>query len=180
MNKTDAEIKVAVESDIDKGFRMLVSKYAQPVYRHVRRMVISHHDAEDVTQETFLRAFRSLDSLQSAETLKGWIYRIATNESLRLLEKRKADLMPLENVFDALSDNYVDYDDLESVRLKRAVAALPPKQQAVFNLRYYDELDYSEIASVMETSVGGVRANYHNAKERIIKYMNSISWDYEN
>lgn len=170
----DTEIVAAVKADAGHGFRMLVDRYAQPIYRYVRRMVITHQDAEDVTQEVFMRAFRSLKGLQTADALKGWIYRIATNEALRLIDRRKEKPQPLDDAFDSLADSYVNYDDLEAVQLKKAVASLPPKQQAVFNMRYYDELEYAEIASVMKTSVGNVRANYHNAKERIIKYMNSL------
>lgn len=174
---SDSEIIFAVAKDADNGFRMLVTKYMQPIYRHVRRMVVSHQDAEDVTQETFLRAFKYLDCLKSSGALKGWIYKIATNEALRLIEKRREEGLCLENAFDLQSDSYINYDDLVSVKLKKAIATLPPKQQAVFNLRYYDELEYAEIASVMDATLGCVRANYHNAKEKIIKYMNST---YEN
>ncbi|MCM1483303.1 MAG: RNA polymerase sigma factor [Muribaculaceae bacterium] len=180
MMVSDKDIVGIIKSDVDSGFRMLVSKYSQPIYHYVRRMVISHHDAEDVMQETFLRAFKALNSIRSANALKGWIYRIATNEALRLIDKRKAEMIPLDHILDSHTDSYINYEDVEAVQLKKAIALLPPKQQAVFNLRYYDELEYAEIALIMDTDVGNVRANYHIAKERIVKYMNSISTNYEN
>lgn len=177
MSISDAEIIGAIRKNPQTGFRILLSQYSQRVYWHIRRAVNSHQDAEDITQETFLRMFKSLDKLKSEAALKSWIYRIATNEALRFLEKRDDGILPLENVVEMPSDSYINYTDIEAVELKKAINTLPPKQRMVFNLRYYDELDYGEIASILETSAQNVRANYHNAKERIVKYMNSINWN---
>lgn len=175
MSISDAEIIVAIRKNPQEGFRTLLSQYSQRVYWHIRRAVNSHQDAEDITQETFLRMFRSIDKLKSEDALKSWIYRIATNEALRFLEKRDDSILPLDNAVEMPSDSYINYTDIEAVELKRAINSLPPKQRMVFNLRYYDELEYEEIASILETKVQNVRANYHNAKERIVKYMNSIN-----
>ena len=177
MNAGDAEIIAAIRKNPEKGFRVLLSQYSHRVYWYVRRTVNSHHDAEDVTQETFLRIFRSLDKLKSEASLKSWIYRIATNEALRFIEKRDDSLLPLDTAVETPSDSYVNYSDIEAVELKKAIDALPPKQRIAFNLRYYDELEYEEIAAIFETTAHNVRANYYNAKERIVKYMNSINWN---
>ena len=108
-----------------------------------------------------------------------WIYRIATNEALRILEQRsrKGTRLTLDDpsagTTQMIADGYVDYSDLESIKLQKAILALPTKQQLAFNLRYYDELDYDEIASIIGTTAAGAKASYHIAKEKIIKYMNS-------
>ena len=175
MSISDAEIIVAIRKNPQKGFRTLLSQYSQRVYWHIRRAVNSHQDAEDITQETFMRMFRSIDKLKSGDALKSWIYRIATNEALRFLERRDDSILPLDNAIEIPADSYFNYTDIEAVELKRAINSLPPKQRMVFNLRYYDELEYEEIASILETKVHNVRANYHNAKERIVRYMNSIN-----
>ena len=174
---TDSHITAAIRDNTEKGFKLLLSQYSKRVYWHIRRAVGSHHDAEDITQETFVRIFRSLDRLKSDDALKSWIYRIATNEALRFLEKRGNGHLPLDSAAAIPSDPYVNYSDIEAVELKKAIGTLPPKQRLAFNLRYYDELEYEEIASILGTTAHNVRANYHNAKERIVKYMNSINWN---
>lgn len=174
MDLTDAEILAAIRKKPEEGFKILLSRYSRRIYWHIRRAVGSHHDAEDITQETFVRIFKSLDKLKSDSALRGWIYRIATNETLRFLEKRNSSLLPLDNAAEMPSDSYVNYSDIEAVELKKAIGTLPPKQRMAFNMRYYDELEYEEIASILDTTAHNVRANYHNAKERIVKYLNSI------
>lgn len=170
---SDLDILALIGSNREKGFRMLVAEYAEKIYWHIRRMVGSHQDAEDISQETFVRIFRSIDSLKTAVTMRGYIYRIATNETLRHMDRQKECHLPLDAVLTVQADPYVNYGDVEAVQLKKAIMSLPPRQQAVFNLRYYDELDYAEIASILDTTVGNVRANYHNAKDKIVRYMNS-------
>lgn len=177
MSISDKDIIAIIRKNPDQGFRMLVSQYSERIYWHIRRTVNSHHDAEDITQETFVRVFRSFGKLKSAGALKSWIYRIATNEAIRFIDKRNDGLMAMDNAALVQSENYVDYSDIEAVELKKAIDTLPPKQRITFNLRYYDELEYDEIASILGTAAHCVRANYHNAKERIIKYMNSINWN---
>ncbi len=174
------DILRAFASDPERGFRMLTRQAMRPLYWHIRRMVISHHDAEDVLQETLVRAYRSLPSLRDGSTLAAWLYRIATNEALRYVERNRRvvlalDPAPEEEAAMVAADEYVDYSDLEAVKLRDAVLSLPPRQQATFNLRYFDELEYSEIASILECSEPTAKANYHFAKEKIKKYINSIS-----
>lgn len=172
---SDKEILSALKANPEKGFRLLMAKYQAPVYWHVRRLVVAHDDAQDVTQEAFVRVFRSMSQYREESSLGTWIYRIATNEALRLLEQRKETQSSLDDEAGALqvmADEYVDYTDLVAVKLQQAIRALPTKQQLAFNLRYYDELGYDEIARITGQSEGSAKANYHIAKEKIIKYMN--------
>lgn len=177
MNVTDAVIVAEIRNNPNVGFKLLASQYSERIYWHIRRAVTSHHDAEDITQETFMRIFRSLDKLKSDDALKNWIYRIATNEALRFLDKNGDRTLTLDDAVNIESESYVNYSDMEAIELKKAINNLPPKQRMAFNMRYYDELEYGEIASILGTTVNNVRANYHNAKECIIKYMNSVNWN---
>ena len=165
----DKDIVQAMGRDMQEGFRMLVARYKQPLYWHIRRMVVSHSDAEDALQEAFIRIFRAFDRKGEVSSLRAWIFRIATNEALRLIEKRRENSIPIEKVFDTKADSYIDYSDLEAIKLQKAILALPPKQQLVFNLRYYDEMDYDEIALIAETTPTSAKASYYVAKEKIVK-----------
>lgn len=173
---TDRRIIAAMQENPERGFRLLMSAYEAPVYWHIRRMVVSHDDAQDAAQETFIRVFRSFGSHREARSLAAWIYRIATNEALRLVERRERELPPGEDAGESLArlmaDGYVDYSDLETVKLQRAILSLPTKQRITFNLRYYDEMDYADIAAVTSTSASSAKATYHAAKSKIIDYMN--------
>lgn len=173
----DKEIVHALKHSPEQGFRLLMAAYKEPIYWHIRRLVVSHADAQDVAQETFVRVFRHWKQCEGQYSLSAWIYRIATHEALRLLERRQQEQISLEGAavqVDSLAaDEYFDYTDLEAVRLQQAIRSLAPKQQATFNLRYYDELGYDEIAAITESTVAGAKMNYHLAKEKIIEYMNS-------
>ena len=171
----DNEIVLALKNDAERGFKLLMVKYKAPIYWHIRRLVVAHDDAQDATQEAFIRVFRSFSQFRGDSPFSAWIYRIATNEALRLLEQRKREQLSLdENEAEAnrlMADNYVDYTDLEAVKLQRAILLLPAKQQIAFNLRYYDELSYDEIAQITDSSAASVKTNYHLAKDKIVKYM---------
>lgn len=158
------------------GFSLLMASYMKPVYWHIRRLVVAHVDAQDVMQETFVRVFRSFSQYDESQPLTAWIFRIATNEALRLLGKRKGEMqLSLEEASDDLfnlkADEYVDYSDAEAVKLQKAILALPAKQQIAFNLRYYDEMSYDDIALITGSTAANVKANYHNAKEKIVNYL---------
>ncbi len=173
----DKDIILAMRTAPDKGFRQLMAKYKEPVYWHIRRLVVAHDDAQDAVQETFVRVFRSFPRFDGKGSLTAWIYRIATNEALRLLSRHRPETLPLESAGTAVAGlpaaAYVDYSDLEAVMLQRAILSLPEKQQIAFNLRYYDEMDYDEIAAVMESTPSAAKSNYHLAKGRITEYMNN-------
>lgn len=175
--KDDKELVWLTAKDPEKGFRYLMAKYKETIYWHIRRLVVAHEDAQDATQETFVRVFRSLSDFKGECTFRSWVYRIATNEALRLLGKcKKEELVSLDDSFSELSnlmaDEYVDYSDLETVKLQKAILSLPTKQQLAFNLRYYNELGYDEIAGIIGSTVDGAKSNYHIAKDKIVKYMN--------
>lgn len=173
----DNDIYTSMRRNPESGIRMVMQKYGEPVYWHARRLLVSHDDAQDAVQETFIKVFRSFHSLKEAKALRSWIYRIATNEALRTIERNKTPRLLTESIDDSATDiaatDYTDYTDLEAVKLQKAILSLPPKQQATFNMRYYDEMEYPQIAEAMETTVSTVKVNYHLAKEKIIKYMNS-------
>lgn len=177
MQIDDNDIYTSMHRNPESGIRMVMRKYGEPVYWHARRLLVSHDDAQDAVQETFIKVFRSFHSLKEAKALRSWIYRIATNEALRAIERNKTPRLLTESIDDSATDiaatDYTDYTDLEAVKLQKAILSLPPKQQATFNMRYYDEMEYPQIAEAMETTVSTVKVNYHLAKEKIIRYMNS-------
>ena len=143
---------------------MLMDSFQVPIYNYIRRLVVSHEDAEDVLQEVFIRVFRHIDQFREESSLSTWIYRIATNESLRLLNGRK-DEGKLK------ASDYIDYENELAVKFQEAILSLPEKQRLVFNLRYYDELEYEEIARVLDSKVDTLKVNYHYAKEKIKEYI---------
>lgn len=169
------DILATIRQNREKGFRLLVSCYKKPVYWHIRRLVVNHDDALDATQEAFVRIFRSLEKYNGEGTFSAWIYRIANNEALRMLDRNKNRVFQSldETANDFKADQYIDYSDVEAVKLQRAIHMLPPKQQAVFNLRYYDEMSYDEIAEVTGSTANAAKSNYHQAKEKIVEYLKS-------
>lgn len=174
----DKNIIHSIERNPEEGFRLLLKKYQQPVYWHIRRMVVSHDDAQDATQETFVRVFRSFGSYKGGQgSFRSWVYRIATNEALRMIGARRSEVEPddCEAAGAGLvaADSYVDYEKELEVRFQQAILSLPPKQQLAFNLRYYDDMTFDEIASVAASTPASMKACYHIAKEKIVKYMNS-------
>ena len=174
---TDNDIYSITKEDSEKGFRLIMDKYGEPIYWHIRRMVVAHDDAQDAVQETFVKAFRSFSSLKEGGSLKAWLYKIATREALNSTRSNKIPQSALlqlnEQTGNIVADSYVDYGDVEAIKLQKAILQLPPKQQAIFNMRYYDDMDYRQIAEATETTVSTAKVNYHLAKEKIIRYMNS-------
>lgn len=159
-------------ADTEQLFRRLLSDYQQPLYWHIRCIVGSHEDAEDVLQETFIRAYRHIDSLREASSEKAWLYRIATNEALRHVEACR----PTDDFADhpeAPADERPDYDALQQA-LTAAIDTLPPRQRAVFCMRYYDDMPYDDIAAAVDSNVKAVTANYHIAKDKIRQYLLSL------
>lgn len=177
MGINDNGIVETLKQSPENGFRMLMAKYQESVYWHIRRLVVSHDDAQDASQETFVRIYRSQGNYRGDCSLRSWIYRIATNEALRLIGKRKQEVVSMDSqqtgVNLIMADNYIDYDDKVAVKLQKAILSLPPKQQLAFNLRYYDDLGFDEIAKIADSTPTSIKASYHVAKEKIIKFMNS-------
>ena len=170
------KIREACASDKEYGFKLLMENFQQPIYWHIRRLVVSHEDAEDILQEVFIRVFRHLDRFREESSLGTWMYRIATNECLRFLNSRKEQAVSADEVQEELmnklmASDYVDYDNAMAVKFQQAILSLPEKQRIVFNLRYYDELDYEEISRITDTRAETLKVNYHYAKEKIKEYM---------
>ncbi len=154
----------------------LIKQYHQPLYWHIRRMVVSHEDAEDVLQNTFMQIFLHEADLRKADSERAWCYTIATNEALQWLRRKKEflsldsdDATPLIETLAA--DPYTDTGDRLALLFQQALLRLPTMQRTVFNLRYYDELSYEEIAKIAGVTVGSAKTNYHYAKQKISNYI---------
>ncbi len=170
------EIREACASNRERGFKLLMNKFQEPIYQYIRRMVVSHEDAQDILQEVFIRVFRHLDQFRYESSLHTWIYRIATNECVRLLNKHKEEVVSEEETRQELMEKlkaseYIDYENELAVKFQEAILSLPEKQRIVFHLRYYDELKYEEIASIMNSTVDTLKVNYHYAKNKIKEYI---------
>lgn len=161
---------------MDTGFQLLVDKYQERLYWHIRRMVTFHEDADDVLQNTFVKVYKSIHKFKKEAKLFTWMYRIATNESITHLNKKKkqrlvSDGESLSHLEQKLvADSYFDASDIQ-VQLQLAINLLPKTQKAVFCMRYYDELSYKEISAILETSVGSLKASYHHAVKKIEHYL---------
>lgn len=157
-------------------FDDVLKDYERPIYHYIRRMVVDHDDTADIMQETFLKVYQGLGNLRDEKALKSWVYKIATNEALRFLSRRREELLSVidenELLLGRLAEGeYVDYDDKMAVDFQKALLSLSEQQRLVFNMRYYDELSYDEISDITGCSVGTLKVQYHNAKERIKNYM---------
>jgi RNA polymerase sigma factor (sigma-70 family) len=164
------------EATRERAYTAIVKKYQEKLYWHIRRMVVDHDDADDVLQNTFIKAWGGLDNFREDSQLYTWLYRIATNESLSFLEqqKRKATVN-LDDVEAGLSnkvkaDTNFDANRLEW-KLQLAIQQLPEKQRLVFNLRYFDEMPYQEMSRVLDTSEGALKASYHHAAKKIEEFL---------
>ena len=166
---TDSEIlRLYRDGEREQAFRELVSSYKERLYWHIRRMVLDHDDTDDCLQNTFVKVWQSLDRFRGESQLYTWLYRIATNECLTFLARQqtRGGHLDLEAAARLSTDPWFDGDQLQR-SLHKAIAKLPPKQKAVFNLRYFEEMPYEKIAQVLETSEGALKASYHHAYEKI-------------
>jgi RNA polymerase sigma-70 factor (ECF subfamily) len=156
----------------DEAFRILVDSYKRRLYWHIRSIVLTHEDADDVLQEVFVRIFRNIGKFKGESALYTWMYRIATNESLSFLKskanrmKTSLETLQQELVLGLRSDPYFDGDELE-LRLQEAIVSLPEKQQQIFRMKYLQEMKYEAISEVLGTSVGALKASYHHARKKI-------------
>jgi RNA polymerase sigma-70 factor (ECF subfamily) len=164
------------KSTREKAFRILISEYKQRLYWHIRKIVISHSDADDVLQNTFIKIFKNIDKFNQQSKIYSWMYRIATNESITFINKRakekNVDISEYQQqlVSSLESDIYFSGDEIQII-LQKAIATLPEKQRIVFNMKYFDELKYTEISSILETSVGALKSSYFHAVKKIEKYI---------
>jgi RNA polymerase sigma factor (sigma-70 family) len=156
----------------EQSFNILVLKYQERLYWHIRKIVIDHEDADDVLQNTLIKVWRSLPEFRAESGLFTWLYRIATNEALTSLkQKKRRTFTPWEDVERKIgesleSDPWFDGDRLQ-LKLQQAVLKLPEKQRIVFNMKYFDEMKYEEMAEILDTSVGALKASYHHAVKKI-------------
>ncbi|KXK37659.1 MAG: RNA polymerase sigma factor [Saprospiraceae bacterium] len=160
-------------TDPEKGYRMLVSMFKERLYWHIRRMVGEHEDADDILQNTFVKVIKNINGFKMQSSLQTWLYRIATNECITFLNKKNSrKVTPLNSAYDTngVSGLYQEADEILS-KLEQAINRLPDKQKAVFLMRYYDELPYSEIAEITETSTGALKATYHHAVKKIEEFI---------
>ena len=160
----------------EKAFRELMFLYKKRLYWHIRKIVISHDDADDVLQNTFIKIFRNIGNFKQDSKLFSWMYRIATNESITFINKRAKERnqevaeMQTQLASDLGSDNYFSGEEIQLI-LQKAIASLPEKQRLVFNMKYFDELKYEEISEILETSVGGLKASYFHAVKKIEEFI---------
>jgi RNA polymerase sigma factor (sigma-70 family) len=157
------------------GFNLLVNKYKEKLYWHIRKIVINHDDADDLVQDTFVKIWHGLEKFRGESSLYTWFYRIATNECITFLKKKRTYfILPMVDVEKELerslaTDPWFDGDELQK-KLQKALLTLPEKQRLVFNLRYFEEMPYEEMSKVLNTSEGALKASYHHAVKKIEKY----------
>lgn len=154
----------------EAAFTRLVREYQEPLYWQIRRMVVVHDDADDVLQNTFIKAWSAIDSFRGESRLQTWLFRIAINESLNYLNKKK-QVLSLDQTDGSLadmlaSDSYFDGDEVQR-QFQTAIKTLPEKQRLVFNLKYFDEMKYEDMSSLLGTSIGALKASYHHAVKKI-------------
>ncbi|MBE8712841.1 RNA polymerase sigma factor [Sphingobacterium hungaricum] len=165
--------KFAEEKTREEAFGLLLTKYQQKIYWHVRRMVVDHDDADDVVQDIFIKVWRNLEKFREDSQLYTWLYRIATNECITFLNKKKQKQnVSLDDdnssyLSETLADTAYFNGDAAQLKLQQALLTLPEKQRLVFNMKYFDDLKYEEISSILGTSVGALKASYHLAVKKI-------------
>jgi RNA polymerase sigma-70 factor (ECF subfamily) len=175
---TDKELldKIRNPETTNYGFNMLVRTYQQKVYWHIRKMVIDHDDSDDLTQEVLIKIHKAVHSFREDSQLFTWIYRIATNECLSFLAKKKRRFfLPLEDVQRELASKIDNSEgiggDAIQKKLQKALLTLPDKQRLVFNMKYYEEMQYEQMAEITGTSVGALKASYHHAVKKIEDFL---------
>lgn len=163
-------------NDRDQGFKALVTLYKEPLYWHIRHIVKSHDDADDVLQNTFIKVYKNIHNFKGESKLFSWMYRIATNESITFINKNAKRLQTSSEEINRLAINnlatdvYFNGNDIQ-IKLQEAIATLPQKQQLVFNMKYFQDLKYKDMSDILETSEGALKASYHIAIKKIEAYL---------
>ena len=158
------------------AFAQVVEDYGEKIYWQIRKMVLDHEDANDLLQNTFLKAWTNLDYFRGEAKLSTWLYKIAVNECLSFLSKQRSQQqISLDNADQFLverleSDPYFDGDAVQ-LKLQKAILTLPEKQRLVFNMKYFDDMKYEEISEIVGTSVGALKASYHHAVKKIEEFL---------
>jgi RNA polymerase sigma-70 factor (ECF subfamily) len=157
------------------AFSVVVRSYQERLYWHIRKMVLSHEDANDVLQNTFMKAWNGLDGFRGDSRISTWLYRIATNETLTFLANKKMrNSNPIDDVEEVMlqnlkADSYFNGTEIQ-LKLQEAILSLPEKQRLVFNMKYFDDITYEQMESILGTSVGALKASYHHAVKKIEKF----------
>lgn len=162
----------------NSAFQKLLREYQKPLYNHIRNIVLNHDDADDVLQNTFIKVFQHLKNFKGDSKLFSWMYRIATNEAITFLNNKAkrngttSEAMQTKIVENLQSDVYFDGNEIQ-IKLQKAIAQLPEKQQLVFKMKYFEEIKYEDLSEILGTSVGALKASYHHAVKKIEEFMNS-------
>lgn len=171
-------MKILRRTSLKPSFDDILAEYYEPLYRHVRRMVVSHDDAKDVMQEAMLRIFQGLDGLKDATAVRTWVWRIATNEALRHLSRcHNTDTgLDQRELPDIEDEPYVDTSDRLAAALATAMTALTPRQRQVFDLRHYDELSFADISAITGMAEDTARATFHQARSKLQEILRSMDF----
>jgi RNA polymerase sigma-70 factor (ECF subfamily) len=178
INESEFILRLQDPKSKEAAFRELLQLYKERLYWHIRKIVISHDDADDVLQNTFIKVYRSIDKFKGDSKLFSWMYRIATNESITHINKnaKRLQISNEEHQTNAINnltaDVYFEGDAIQ-LKLQQAIAALPQKQQLVFNMKYFEALKYKDMAEVLDTSEGALKASYHIAVKKIEAFLTS-------
>lgn len=163
-----------------QGFGELVAEYSERIYWQIRKMVLSHEDANDIMQDVFIKAWTNIDNFRGEAKLTTWLYRIAINESITFLNKKRSqNNVSVEDNDSFLmntleSDAYFDGDEAQKI-LQKAILTLPEKQRLVFQMKYFDEMKYEDMSDILGTSVGALKASYHHAVKKIENFLSSTN-----
>lgn len=182
MNQTEAELLLGLKNKQKKAsaFSEIVRLYQERLYWHIRKMVLLHDDANDVLQNTFIKAWNGLEGFRGDSQISTWFYKIATNETLTFLaNKRQRNHTSMDDEESLMqqnlqSDTYFDGDEVQ-LMLQKAILTLPEKQRLVFNMKYFDDITYEQMEAILGTSVGALKASYHIAVKKIEKYFEQNS-----
>jgi len=174
----ELELIEQLKSDIhrEQAFRALITQYKERLYWHIRNIVKSHDDTDDVLQNTFIKIYKNIDKFKGGSKLYSWMYRIATNESITFINKNAKRLQTSNEEVQQLalnnltSDVYFEGSDIQ-LKLQQAIATLPDKQQLVFNMKYFEDIKYKDMSEILETSEGALKASYHLAVKKIEAYL---------
>lgn len=156
----------------NQAFQILLNNFQKPLYNHIRNIVLNHDDTDDVLQNTFVKVFQNLNKFKGESKLFSWVYRIATNEALTFLNQKakksgiSSETLQNQTINNLKADIYFDGNEIQ-IKLQKAIAQLPEKQQLVFKMKYFEELKYEEISEILGTSVGALKASYHHAVKKI-------------
>ena len=160
----------------EQAFKVLITLYKERLYWHIRNIVKSHDDTDDVLQNTFIKVYQNIHNFKGESKLYSWLYRIATNESITFLNKNAKKLQitteEVQNlaIANLTADTYFEGDEIQ-LKLQKAIATLPQKQQLVFNMKYFEDLKFKDMSEILETSEGALKASYHIAVKKIEAYL---------